>query len=135
MSEREVTHSNTGVSRQLHRVDQSLSQILEAISRSVPAEGLTLRELVGRLGERGLLLLLLVLTLPFSFPFSIPGTSTPFGLLIVVQGFGSVDKHPVCFLTAQGPGLSFADSLSWLTARELWRTVAPDRGVSSHGHS
>jgi hypothetical protein len=76
-SEREVIDKKTGAPLQLHRVDQSLSQILADISRSVPAEGLTLRELLERLGERGLLLLILVLTIPFLFPRTPDSSNNP----------------------------------------------------------
>lgn len=73
---------------------KSLAQVLHDVARSVPAEGLTIRELLERLGERGLLLLAMVLTLPFLLLVSIPGTSTPFGLLIALIGIGVITNRP-----------------------------------------
>lgn len=75
-------------------IEKSLSEVLGDMARSVPAEGLTLRELLERLGERGLLLLAMVLTIPFLLPVSIPGTSTPFGLVIALIGVGIITNRP-----------------------------------------
>ncbi|MCS6927043.1 MAG: exopolysaccharide biosynthesis protein [Candidatus Binatia bacterium] len=74
--------------------EKSLAQVLHDLARSVPAEGLTIRELRERLGERGLLLLAMVLTIPFLLPVSLPGTSTPFGLLIALIGVGVITNRP-----------------------------------------
>lgn len=52
------------VSARSQEIEKSLSEVLGDMARSIPAEGLTLRELLERLGERGLLLLAMVLTLP-----------------------------------------------------------------------
>jgi hypothetical protein len=49
-----------------------------------------LRELLERLGERGLLLLSIMLTLPFLLPISIPGSSIPFGMVIALNGIGLI---------------------------------------------
>lgn len=74
------------MSVQFHRTDQNISKTLKDIAQTMPAQGLTTRELLERLGESGLLILSLVLTVPFLLPVSIPGTSTPFGLLIALIG-------------------------------------------------
>ena len=39
-------------------------------------------------GEQGMLLFCVLLTVPFLLPVSIPGVSTPFGLLILFIGIG-----------------------------------------------
>jgi hypothetical protein len=82
------------VSVRMHGDEKSLSQVLRDIARSVPVEGLTIRELLERLGERGLLLLAMVLTVPFLLPVSIPGASTPFGLIIALIGVGVITNRP-----------------------------------------
>jgi len=80
--------------RRLPGVEKSFSQVLAEIAHAVPPAGLTLHELLDRLGERGPLLLCMVLTIPFLLPVSIPGASTPFGLLIALIGVGILTNRP-----------------------------------------
>jgi hypothetical protein len=91
----------------LQQVDTRMSTGLSEIIRSMPAEGLTLRELLERLGEHGLLILCMILSLPFLLPVSIPGTSLPFGMVIALSGMG--------VLTARTP---------WLPDRLMNRRLA-----------
>ncbi|MCL6611645.1 MAG: exopolysaccharide biosynthesis protein [Peptococcaceae bacterium] len=70
----------------LHPCDQPFSRTLAGLADSLPPEGLTLGELLERLGPRGLLALCMVLTVPFLLPASVPGSSTPFGLVIALIG-------------------------------------------------
>lgn len=63
-----------------------LSRIIRNVARTTPPQGCTLEELLEKIGREGLLLAAIVLTIPFLLPVSIPGTSTPFGLLIVLIG-------------------------------------------------
>lgn len=67
-----------------------VSTMFKELACSLPNEGLTLRELLERLGERGLLLLSIMLTLPFLLPISIPGSSIPFGMIIALNGLGLI---------------------------------------------
>lgn len=63
----------------------------EALDRTIAAIGdrsVTLREIVGHVGEQGLLMLCALLTLPFLLPVSIPGVSTVFGLAIILLSIG-----------------------------------------------
>jgi hypothetical protein len=77
------------------QVDTRVSTVLGKIGRSIPAEGLTLRQLLDRLGERGLLIFCMVLTVPFLLPISIPGSSIPFGLIIALNAIGVItDRSP-----------------------------------------
>lgn len=76
------------------QLDKRASAVLSEIARSVPAEGLTLRELLERLGERGLLMLCMILTIPFLLPVSIPGSSVPFGLVIALSAVGIITHKP-----------------------------------------
>jgi len=82
------------VSLQIRYTNKRLSVVLAELVRSIPADGLTLRELLTRLGERGLLLLVMVLAVPFLLPVSIPGTSTPFGLIIALIGVSLITNRP-----------------------------------------
>ena len=82
------------MSLQIRYTNKRLSVVLAELVRSIPADGLTLRELLTRLGERGLLLLVMVLAVPFLLPVSIPGTSTPFGLIIALIGVSLITNRP-----------------------------------------
>jgi hypothetical protein len=87
--------------------EKPVSALLSEIIRAMPAEGLTLRTLLNWLGERGLLIFCMILTIPFLLPVSIPGTSTPFGLLIALNAVGlTLHKSP------------------WLPARLMNRRIA-----------
>jgi len=76
------------------QVDKRFSDVLAEIVRSMPVEGLTLRELLEQLGARGLLMLCMVLIVPFLLPISIPGSSVPFGLIVALCGVGVVTRRP-----------------------------------------
>jgi hypothetical protein len=75
-------------------IDKPVSAMLSEILRTMPAEGLTLRTLFDQLGERALLIFCMVLTIPFLLPVSIPGTSTPFGFLILLNAIGLMIQRP-----------------------------------------
>lgn len=74
--------------------EMSFSQVLYQLARTMPPEGLTLRQLIYCLRDRGMLVLCMVLTVPFLLPVSIPGSSTPFGLAIVLMGLSIVTGRP-----------------------------------------
>jgi hypothetical protein len=75
--------------------EKPVSALLSEIIRVMPAQGLSLRTLLDSLGERGLLIFCMILTIPFLLPVSIPGTSTPFGLLIALNAIGlTLHKSP-----------------------------------------
>jgi hypothetical protein len=93
-------------------VAKPVSVLLSEIIRLMPAEGLTLQTLLEWLGERGLLIFCMILTIPFLLPVSIPGTSTPFGLLIALNAVGlALHKSP------------------WLPARLMNRHIAMEQLV------
>jgi len=64
------------------RPAQTLSNELLALAESFAEREVTLRELMERLGERASGLLVVILALPFCAPVTLPGLSTPFGLVI-----------------------------------------------------
>jgi hypothetical protein len=71
-------------------VEPRVSAVLFEVIRTMPAEGLTLCEILERVGERDQLRLYMVLTLPLLLPVSIPGSSLPFGVLIALSAVGLV---------------------------------------------
>ncbi|MGL5397488.1 MAG: exopolysaccharide biosynthesis protein [Shewanella sp.] len=72
-----------------------LSDALQFTSDAIKTDHVSLRNLLSLVGEQGMLLFCILLTIPFLLPISIPGTSTPFGLLIVFIGIGVVlNKGP-----------------------------------------
>ncbi|QLF71071.1 exopolysaccharide biosynthesis protein [Peteryoungia desertarenae] len=66
--------------------DRKTSDVLEDVIQSMDGEHITLREILSKMGESGLLLLCGLLSLPFLVPVSIPGVSTVFGAGIVLIG-------------------------------------------------
>lgn len=66
--------------------NESLSQRLRALIRSLPRNGITLGDLIHRVGSDGLLILAGLLTLVFLIPVSIPGVSTIFGGAVLLIG-------------------------------------------------
>jgi hypothetical protein len=63
---------------------ETLSQQLHGLAGRTPVQGWTLGELMDALGARASGLLVIVCALPFCAPVTIPGLSTPFGLVIFV---------------------------------------------------
>lgn len=90
--------------------DVSLGEQLEGIIRDLPAESLTLGELLDIFGDEGMLLLSALLTLVFLIPVSIPGVSTVFGAAILLVGISRVFGRPL-----------------WLPARIRTRSLPVDR--------
>lgn len=66
--------------------DVALSVALKRTVAEIRNEQVTLQQLLGLIGEQGLLVFCTVLTIPFLLPVSIPGVSTVFGLVIIFIG-------------------------------------------------
>lgn len=66
----------------------TLSQTLRSTANAIEESHVSLRQMLTLVGEQGMLLFCLLLTVPFLLPVSIPGASTPFGLLILFIGIG-----------------------------------------------
>jgi len=66
--------------------DEPISHRLRSLVRTIPPTGITLSELIHRVGSDGLLILTALLTLVFLLPVSIPGVSTVFGAAILLIG-------------------------------------------------
>jgi len=72
---------------------ESISQRIRTLVRSLPRTGITLSELIHRVGSDGLLLLMALLTLVFLIPVSIPGVSTVFGAAILLIGLSRLFRR------------------------------------------
>jgi len=77
---------STSVAFQKHA--DGLGETLNDVAAQLTGETVTLRHVLGLLGEEGLLVFCAFLTLPFLIPVSIPGVSTAFGLVIILLGVG-----------------------------------------------
>ena len=67
------------------------SRKLEEIHESLRTkETVTLSEIVNLLSSEGIYLLIIILIAPFLFPVSFPGSSTPFGFLIILISFSAL---------------------------------------------
>jgi hypothetical protein len=66
------------------QVPDKVSQLVRQLIDYTPPRGIEIGDLIERVGKEGLLITIMVLTFPFLLPVSIPGTSTPFGTLIVL---------------------------------------------------
>lgn len=66
--------------------DKSTSAVLQDVINAMDDDHVTLRQILEKMGESGLLLLCGLLSLPFLVPVSIPGVSTVFGAGIVLIG-------------------------------------------------
>lgn len=86
---------------------EPISRKLRNLVRSLPPTGITLSELIHRVGNDGLLILAALLTLVFLIPVSIPGVSTVFGAAILLIGLSRL----------------FGREL-WIPARMKHRTIA-----------
>ncbi len=74
---------------------RKVSDTLSETAGAIPVEGLTLGQLLGKLGEQGLLVFCIFLAIPFVLPIQIPGSSTVFGLLIALIALGvTVNRAP-----------------------------------------
>ncbi len=73
---------------ELQRIERKMSATLREVSAALPADRVRIGELLERVGEQGMLLFCMIATVPFLLPVSIPGTSLPFGLIILLVGAG-----------------------------------------------
>ncbi|MES2900715.1 MAG: exopolysaccharide biosynthesis protein [Pseudomonadota bacterium] len=73
--------------------NNSVSQRLRSLIRGIPPAGITLGELIHRVGDDGLLILTALLTLVFLIPVSIPGVSTVFGGAVLLIGISRLMRR------------------------------------------
>ncbi|SFC32466.1 Uncharacterized conserved protein [Massilia yuzhufengensis] len=72
---------------------EPISRRIRSLVRSLPRTGITLSELIHRVGNDGLLILTALLTLVFLLPVSIPGVSTVFGAAILLIGMSRLFRR------------------------------------------
>lgn len=68
------------------KCNKFFSMSLEEISSKIPSDGITFKEFLDMMGDRGGLIACMILATPFLIPVSIPGTSTILGLGIMFIG-------------------------------------------------
>lgn len=113
--------------------DVSLRVQLEAVIGRLPSGTMTLGELLGVIGDEGLLVLSILLTLVFLIPVSIPGVSTVFGAAILLVGISRLSGRPLWLprrlaerpLPADRLRPALAGGMSWV--RRLERVSRPHR--------
>jgi len=75
---------------------ESTSKIISEVSDQIPEDGVNFREFLDLIGEQGGLISCLILVAPFLLPVSIPGSSLPFGLAIMLINIAILTKtHPL----------------------------------------
>jgi Uncharacterized ABC-type transport system, permease components len=75
--------------------DAALSNQLETLIEDLPEDKLSVKDLIERCGQEGLLLLSALLTLVFLIPVSLPGVSTVFGAVILLVGISRLRNGPL----------------------------------------
>ena len=80
---------------QLQDEPVNISQLIKQLGDETPTHGIEIREIIERIGQQGLLIVIMVLTFPFLLPVSIPGTSTPFGTLIILICLSMFSAKPL----------------------------------------
>lgn len=75
---------------------ESTSKIISEVSEQIPEDGVNFREFLDLIGEQGGLISCLILVAPFLLPVSIPGSSLPFGLAIILINIAILTRtHPL----------------------------------------
>lgn len=98
------------MSEHAQEADAALSNQLETLIEDLPEDKLSVKGLIERCGQEGLLLLSALLTLVFLIPVSLPGVSTVFGAVILLVGISRLRNGPL-----------------WLPARVEKKTVAVEK--------
>jgi len=70
-----------------------ISDFIRGISSDIPEEGISFEDFLGLIGEYGVLITSLILVAPFLLPVSIPGSSLPFGLAIILLNVAGILKN------------------------------------------
>ena len=93
---------NTLILKDEHIKYIKTSDRLRIIRKNIPQGNITIKTLVDTLINEGVYLLIIILVAPFLFPVSIPGSSTPFGVLIILLNFSILSNlHLPKFISKQ----------------------------------
>jgi len=71
-------------------VEKTFSQALHDLASALPEGHISVRDLLGMVGEHGMLMFCMILTIPFLTPLPLPGISTVFGLIIMLISLGVI---------------------------------------------
>lgn len=74
---------------------EHFSIVIADISSKIPDDGITLKDFLDIIGDRGLFMSCMILTAPFLLPISVPGMSIPFGSAIFLISLGIASDRPV----------------------------------------
>jgi hypothetical protein len=73
------------------------SNDISEVSSKIPSEGITLKGFLDTIGQKGLLMSIMILTVPFLLPVSIPGLSIPLGAAIFLMSISIIFKKIFIF--------------------------------------
>lgn len=70
-----------------------ISDFIQDLSDDIPEDGTSFENFLSIIGEYGVLITSLILVAPFLLPVSIPGSSLPFGLAIILLNLAGILKN------------------------------------------
>lgn len=120
---------------------EKTSSIITRISSEIPSNGINFEDFLTLIGEQGGLLSCLILIAPFLFPVSIPGSSVPFGLAIMLVNISFISKtHPMIPKMVMEYKVSHENMLKLLTGMNriltwLERFIKPRMTIFAHNPS
>ncbi|WP_323737154.1 exopolysaccharide biosynthesis protein [Methanosphaera sp. ISO3-F5] len=83
------------MTERLNENSLTTSKNLKEIQKKLPSGNLTLNELTKILSTEGVQFFIIILLAPFLIPVSIPGSSTPFGILIILLEISFLRNKPI----------------------------------------
>lgn len=78
-----------------NEISLTTSKKLMEIQKGLPKDNITLKQLIDLMSTEGIQFLIIILLAPFLIPASIPGSSTPFGILIILLEISFLLNKPV----------------------------------------
>lgn len=78
-----------------NEISLTTSKKLMEIQKELPKDNITLKQLIDLMSTEGIQFLIIILLAPFLIPASIPGSSTPFGILIILLEISFLLNKPV----------------------------------------
>lgn len=108
----------------IHPTDRPVSVILTEVAGALPPESVSLRELLERIGEQGLLVACILISAPFLFPIPLPLASTVLGIPILLIGIGVALNRlpylPAWLVDRRLPSPKLADALGRAAKLFAW---------------
>ena len=78
-----------------NEISLTTSKKLMEIQKELPKDNITLKQLIDLMSTEGIQFLIIILLAPFLIPASIPGSSTPFGILIILLEISFLLNKPL----------------------------------------